>query len=52
VFLPDRFNQALDLSRYLGVADPKITALVMFLILAAILLWVGTRKKTGENGPT
>ncbi|HWG44768.1 MAG TPA: oligopeptide transporter, OPT family [Gemmataceae bacterium] len=44
VFLPDRFNKALDLSRLLGATDPRIMALVMFLILAAILLWVGLRK--------
>jgi putative OPT family oligopeptide transporter len=51
VFLPDRFNAALDLSGYLGAeytsrgaADPKLAALAMFVILAMILVWVGTRK--------
>jgi hypothetical protein len=51
VFLPKRFNDALDLSRFLGeeyttkgAAGPKLVALVLFLILAAILLGVGARK--------
>jgi putative OPT family oligopeptide transporter len=49
VFLPKNFNDALDLSRYVADIDPKITALVMFLILAAILLWIGTRRTTPEK---
>jgi putative OPT family oligopeptide transporter len=44
VFLPGRFNNALDLSQRVNVADPRLVALVVFLILAAILLWVGARK--------
>jgi uncharacterized oligopeptide transporter (OPT) family protein len=44
VFLPKRYHEALDLSRFVAEFDPKITALVMFLILAVILLWIGTRK--------
>jgi uncharacterized oligopeptide transporter (OPT) family protein len=57
-FLPDRFNKALDLgAAYFGEAygkgetiDAKIVALVMFVILAAILLWVGARKTPEETG--
>jgi uncharacterized oligopeptide transporter (OPT) family protein len=57
VFLPGAFNDALNLgSQYLGKAyaegktEPaKLVALGMFVILAAILLWVGTRKSPGEN---
>jgi hypothetical protein len=55
-FLPDSFREGLDLSRHLGAQytakdanDPKIVALVMFVLLAAILLWVGTRKTPAEN---
>ncbi|MHB1426858.1 MAG: OPT family oligopeptide transporter [Gemmataceae bacterium] len=50
VFLPKGFNDALDLSRYVGTANPKITALVMFLILNVILLWIGARKTPVDNG--
>jgi putative OPT family oligopeptide transporter len=50
VFLPDRFNKALDLSGYVSGANPKLTALVMFLILAVILLLVGARKTPTDNG--
>ena len=50
VFLPDSFNKALDLSQYVGTADPKIVSLIMFLILAAILLWIGSRKSAVDNG--
>jgi putative OPT family oligopeptide transporter len=49
VFLPKRFNDALDLSKYVGTVDPKIVALMMFLILAAILLWIGARKSPTAN---
>jgi putative OPT family oligopeptide transporter len=50
VFLPKSFNDALDLSRYVAEIDPRSTALIMFLILAAILLWVGARKTPVDNG--
>jgi uncharacterized oligopeptide transporter (OPT) family protein len=57
-FLPDSFNEALDLSRFLGPAYvekespiPKAVALATFLILAAVLLWVGMRRNSTENGP-
>jgi putative OPT family oligopeptide transporter len=56
-FLPDAFNEGLDLSRYLGKeynapdsALPKFVALAMFGLLAAILLRVGLQKPTLENG--
>ncbi len=49
VFLPDRFNKALDLSGHMGTLDPRISALGMFLILAAILLVIGTRKAPADN---
>ena len=49
-FLPDNFNKALNLSRYVGTVDPRLASLVMFLILAAILLWIGSRKATTGNG--
>jgi putative OPT family oligopeptide transporter len=49
VFLPDGFNKALDLSQYVSKADPKITSLLMFLILAVILLGIGSRKTTVGN---
>jgi uncharacterized oligopeptide transporter (OPT) family protein len=58
-FLPRGFNEALDLGRNLGPhwdveesTGPKIAALSAFAVLAAILLWVGTRKSpeiTDEN---
>jgi hypothetical protein len=50
VFLGKKFNDALDLSPYLGDSwkegqeVPKIIALAMFIILAAILLVVGMKK--------
>jgi len=52
VFLPKGFNDALNLSPCLGEAwnlkdspYPKVAALVAFVALAAILLWVATRKE-------
>jgi putative OPT family oligopeptide transporter len=48
--LPKHFNDALDLSRFVAAIDPKIAALVMFLILAAILLWIGARKTPVDDG--
>jgi putative OPT family oligopeptide transporter len=49
VFLPKRFNEALDLSAFVAAYDPKITALIMFALLAVILLWIGSRKTSGDN---
>ncbi len=49
VFLPDSFNKALDLSGYVSGANPKLTALVIFLILAVILLLVGGLKTPADN---
>jgi hypothetical protein len=57
-FLPDAFNKSLNLgSHWLGeeyakgeLSSAKITSLVMFLILAAILLWIGSRRAAVENG--
>jgi uncharacterized oligopeptide transporter (OPT) family protein len=52
VFLPKRFNDALDLSGLVAAVNPKIAALMMFVILAAILLWVGARKTPQETETT
>jgi putative OPT family oligopeptide transporter len=43
---------ALSLTReeYLATAPAKIIALVMFAVIGAILLWVGSRKTPAENG--
>jgi putative OPT family oligopeptide transporter len=57
VFLPDAFNDALNLGgQYLGkayaegkVPDAKLVSLAMFVILALILLWVGSRKAPPED---
>jgi uncharacterized oligopeptide transporter (OPT) family protein len=56
-FLPDAFNESLDLGRFLGSAytatgalPPKVVSLVMFVALAAVLLWVGSRRAPAENG--
>ncbi|HEY7326020.1 MAG TPA: oligopeptide transporter, OPT family [Gemmataceae bacterium] len=49
-FLPDNFNKGLDLSRFVGTVDPKLASLVMFLILAAILLWIGSRRTAVDTG--
>jgi putative OPT family oligopeptide transporter len=50
-FLPKSFNDALDLSRYLGTdyvakgaLAPKVVALAMFAVLAVILLVIGSRE--------
>jgi putative OPT family oligopeptide transporter len=52
VFLPKKFNEALDLSPYLGeawnIADspyPKVAALAAFAVLAAILLWISRKER-------
>ncbi len=57
-FLPDAFNKSLNLGgRFLGedyakgeLPSAKFVSLVMFLILAAILLWIGARKPVPDNG--
>jgi putative OPT family oligopeptide transporter len=49
VFLPDSFNKALDLSGYVSGVNPKLTALVIFLSLAVILLLVGGLKTPADN---
>jgi putative OPT family oligopeptide transporter len=58
-FLPKQFNDALDLGRYLGpeyaaeeAAAPKVVALIMFVVLALILLWIGARRSPVPNGPS
>jgi len=53
-FLPDKFNEALDLGRhfgkeYLESTNAKLVALAMFAALAAILAWVGARKTPVET---
>jgi putative OPT family oligopeptide transporter len=55
-FLPDVFNQALDLSRFLPEeARPeeslymKVASLVMFVVLAVILVRVGTMKSPAPS---
>jgi putative OPT family oligopeptide transporter len=49
-FLPETFNKSLELDKYLGAGyiakealAPKIVALVMFALLGAALLWIGSR---------
>jgi putative OPT family oligopeptide transporter len=49
-FLPKSFRDALNLGGQFAAADPRLTALVMFLLLAVILLWVGARKTPVDNG--
>jgi putative OPT family oligopeptide transporter len=57
-FLPDAFNKSLNLgSRFLSESyakgespAAKITALGMFLVLAVLLLGVGSRKTAVDNG--
>src|SRR5262249_19037353 len=56
-FLPDDFNNALNLGQHLGStynADdspyPKLVALVMFLVLAVILFRIGSQKSPVTNG--
>jgi uncharacterized oligopeptide transporter (OPT) family protein len=56
-FLPEAFNQSLDLGRFLGAAytarealPPKVVSLVLFGVLAAVLLRVGSRRTAGANG--
>lgn len=57
-FLPDWFNKALDLSKHVSPAEwatpaaagPKIVALIMFAILAAVLLKVGLTRAEQTDG--
>jgi hypothetical protein len=58
MFLPKGFNDALDLSPYLGKlwnADgspyPKLAALAAFAVLALILLRVATRRTPSKPSP-
>jgi putative OPT family oligopeptide transporter len=58
-FLPDAFNDALNLGQHLGEAwtakdawRPKVAALIAFAVLAAILLRVGMQKPPEPEGPT
>jgi uncharacterized oligopeptide transporter (OPT) family protein len=56
-FLPDTFNDALNVGRNLGenyasgdAASAQIASLVMFAALAAFLFYIGSRKTPGVNG--
>ena len=56
-FLPKSFNDALDLSKYLGSAytaedalGPKVIALITFGVLAVILFVIGSRKSPEAGG--
>jgi putative OPT family oligopeptide transporter len=49
VFLPKSYTDALDLSWVVRHIDARITALGMFGVLAALLLWIGTLKTPGDN---
>ncbi len=58
VFLPKGFNELLNLSSHLGAAwnvedspYPKAAALVAFVAMAVILLWVAARKEPRPEGP-
>jgi putative OPT family oligopeptide transporter len=56
-FLPDAFNDALNLGRHLGKdyldsAAGKLAALATFVVLALVLLGVGARKTPAEAEPT
>jgi putative OPT family oligopeptide transporter len=58
-FLPDAFNDALNLGQHLGEAwtakdawRPKVAALIAFAVLAVILLRVGMQKPPEPEGPT
>jgi putative OPT family oligopeptide transporter len=53
-FLPDAFNNALDLGQYVSPAyskgttvEAKTVALALFAFLGAVLLWVGSRREAG-----
>jgi len=53
-FLPDWFNEGLDVGRHIGkeFADSdwgKLISLAMFGILCGVLLWVGVRKAPPQN---
>lgn len=59
-FFPQRFNDALNVGRYLGTAwnaadspYPKLAALIAFAAITLILLWVAARREPlrgGESG--
>jgi hypothetical protein len=57
-FLPDAFNNALNVGRLFGptynAADspyPKLVSLAMFVVLAVILFRIGSQKTPVANGP-
>ena len=56
-FLPKSFNDALDLSKYLGSAysaedatGPKVVALITFAVLAIVLFVIGSRESPEAGG--
>jgi uncharacterized oligopeptide transporter (OPT) family protein len=56
-FLPDWWNDALNLGRHLGKDWPdeaipaKLISVASFVVLAVILLWVGMQKSPEAGGP-
>jgi putative OPT family oligopeptide transporter len=58
-FLPDSFNKALDISRHFvpegedftETDTAKLIAVAVFVLLCAMLLWVGTRKSKPTEAP-
>jgi uncharacterized oligopeptide transporter (OPT) family protein len=56
-FLPDAFNEALDLARFLPAAYtergsyyPHIVSLATFLVLVVVLFFVGSRRGSADGG--
>jgi putative OPT family oligopeptide transporter len=53
-FLPEVFNKSLELNKHIGAwyteesPHAKAVALAMFILLAVILLWVGSRRTPAE----
>jgi uncharacterized oligopeptide transporter (OPT) family protein len=56
-FLPEKFNDALNLGQHFGKDWPdeaiaaKVIAVISFVVLALILLWVGTKRSPEVGGP-
>src|SRR5262249_43249215 len=57
VFLPEWFNKALELGKYVSAEwltpeaeGPKLLALIMFAVLALVLIVVGSRKAAPPGG--
>jgi uncharacterized oligopeptide transporter (OPT) family protein len=56
-FLPERFNDWLNIGQYFGKDWPdeavgaKLLAVASFVVLAVILLWVGMQKSPEAGGP-